>query len=472
MNQKYFLILPNVFIHEPCVIGELILQRFGSENDAQTVNENTELLLNIQQMLFNNGFSGAFTYSYLTTCDEFENVVLSVRKIMTLCRYIIFEEHNNLSLESLSYYLLRPTKISEEKPKMKYSLEGIQNGNQYAHFWAPGFREITKRVNYPEFLQIPNDHYLIKKFNTGKLEEKYIIAIERFNRTLKENYDPVEDILNLTTAFEHIFELKGSDKAESLGKNLVHAFKFNGSSLESFFTEWSKEFYKVRGEVSHGNAFKHYAQKNGYSYWEECFKWKHPDGTTRYVNHTSIAKKVFTLLIERLLKGTTFVRDEIEDASGEMKKFLNQLETKLVESQIEPLITPNEIYYNKLKELIDSNLPFGRPYYDPISKIKQNDRTGTKPVLLDILKYFLNITKERFRNLKVECDEIENLILEEKPIASIALRTLQLSQKIDELEAHKKLFDDERIASSYLAKLFEKVHRSLMDIAWFEKAKS
>jgi hypothetical protein len=470
MNKEYLLILPNIFIEKPFNIGNTTLQRFGSENEMLTDNKNREVLLNVQQMLINNGFSGAFTYSYLAATDKFEEIVLNIRKIMALFRYIVFEKHPALSLERLTYYLLKPVEIEEEIPQMKYSLDGIQDGNRHIHFGAPGFQEVIKRTNYPEILYLDDEHFLIQKFNVGELEDKYIIAIERFNRAFKENYDSTEDILNLTTAFEHIFKLKDGNKADLLANNLIQTFGLKGTSLEKTFKDWGKEFYKVRGEVSHGNAFRRY-EKRGYNYWEECFNWKHPDGTTGYISHTSIAKKIFQLLIERLLKGEKIDKSVAEKSSAEMKKWLEELEYRLIESEIEPLITPNEIYYKRLKELVDSNTPFGLPYYDLMSKIKQCDGTEEKPVLLKLLMYFLSITESKFPDLKEECAEMEKLIEEGMNIALIGVKAINLSQMIHKRDLHNKVFNDEKVYNFNLTQFLEKVFYSLTHIALVEKIK-
>lgn len=98
MNKKYLLILPNIFIGESLTIGNIILQRFASDNKMVIDVENKEILLNVQQMLINNGFSGVFTYSYFALSDKFEKILLNVQKIMALFRYIVFEKHPDLSL--------------------------------------------------------------------------------------------------------------------------------------------------------------------------------------------------------------------------------------------------------------------------------------------------------------------------------------------------------------------------------------
>lgn len=471
MNKEYLLILPNIFIEKPFNIGNITLQRFGSENETLIDNKNKDLLLNVQQMLINNGFSGAFTYSYLAATDKFEEIVLNIRKIMALFRYIVFEKHPDLSLERLTYYLLKPVKIGEGIPEMKYSLDGIQDGNRHVHFPVPGFQVVIRRTNYPEILYLDDEHFLIQKFNAGELEDKYIIAIERFNRTFKESYDSVEDILNLTTAFEHIFKLKDGNKADLLANNLIQTFGLKDTSLEKTFKDWSKEFYEVRGEVSHGNAFRRYEKKD-YNYWEECFNWKHPDGSTRYISHISIAKKIFQLLIERFLKGEKIDKRVVEKSSAEMKKWLEQLEYHLVESQIEPLITPNEVYYDRIKGLVDSNVPFGQSYYDLISRINRSDITGNKSVLFDLLKYFWGITENRFPDLKEECDEMKKLIEEETNTALMGVKAINLSQKIDKKKADNKIIDDERVYDFHLSQFFEKVFYSLTHMALFEKIKN
>jgi hypothetical protein len=475
MNKEYLLILPNIFIGKPLNIGNITLQRFGSDNEMVTDVNSKEVLLNVQQMLINNGFSGVFTYSYLAANNKFEKIVLNVRKIMALFRYIVFEKHPDLSLERLTYYLLKPVKIGEEIPEMKYSLGGIQNGNRPIPPFAPGFQEVIRRTNYPEILYLDDEHFLIQKFNAGELKDKdkYIIAIERFNRTFKENQDPVEDILNLTTAFEHIFELKGNHKADLLAKNLIREFGLlDGTSLKENFSKWSKEFYVVRDQVSHGNAFRCYDEKKGYTYWEEYFNWKHPDGAVRYVSHTFIAKKIFKLVIERLLKGEKINKSVGEKSSAEMKEWLEQIEYQLVESEIEPLITPNEIYYRRLKKLVDSDIPFGLPYYDLISKIKQCDRTEERSVLFELSMYFLSITENKFPDLKEECDEMKKLIEEETNTALMGVKAINLSQKIDKKKADNKIIDDERVYDFYLSQFFEKVFYSLTHIALFEKIKN
>lgn len=148
---------------------------------------------------------------------------------------------------------------------------------------------------------------------------------------------------------------------------------------------------------------------------------------------------------------------------------VRELEYKLVEAEIEPLITPNEIYYRKLKEFADSKEAFGLPYYDLISKIKQYDGTEKKPVLFELLMYFLSITENRFPDLRKECYEIKNLITDKKEIAFIGLKAIELSQRIYKKKVDNKIIDDERVYDFYLSQFFEKVFYSLTHIALFEK---
>ncbi|MCK4224698.1 MAG: hypothetical protein KAX39_05925 [candidate division Zixibacteria bacterium] len=464
MNTEYFLILPNVYLHESCSIGEATFHRFGSADGKLGNDKNEELLKNIQQMLFNNGFSGLFTYYYFDSNQPFQNIVLDVRKIMTIFRYVVFEEHPDYSLELLTYYLLQAEKLPDEVAEMKYWLEGIQDGNQHIHFEAPGFREVTRRVTYPEVLSLHDGHFLIQRFDANDLEDKYIIAMERFNRTRKENHDHAEDILNLATAFEHIFKLKGTNKAELLAMNLVQTFELSESPLAGTFAEWSKQFYKTRGELSHGNAFEHYRKETGYNFWEDCFKWKHPNGSTGYRPHAYIASKIFQLLIERLLGGQEAIRIK------ELEQMLTEYKIKpLIESKIESLITYNEIQYRKLKELVDSGKPFDHAYFDLVSKIKQRDGTEDKSVLLELLPHFLNVTENRFPDLQKECKEIMNLLATEN-MHSIGSKVMKLSQKIKGKETDRHVMNDETVKVFCLWQFFEKAYLALTHIAWLERS--
>ncbi len=496
MNKEYLLILPSVFIREPFTIGNITFQRFGSEDDRLTDDKNEELLIDTQQMLINNGFSGIFTYYCFTSEDNFQKILFNIRKVIALFRYIAFEKHSELSLESLTYYLLVPIKMEVSTPELKYSLDGLQDGSSQAHYWAPGFKEVTRERNYPHILNLDNEHFLIQKFNSGELEDNYIIAIERFNRTFKENYDSVEDILNLTTAFEHILELKGSDKADIFADKLFKEFRLKDLYLEdekrdkdrdkeekeeeessknalkivaSNFFKWCKEFYSVRGQIFHGNAFRRY-KKGHYDYWEECLEWKHPDGKVRYINHTFIAKKVFQQLIEKRLKGKK-IKKEIGLPEKDVG-FLKQIEYELLRLEIEPLITPNEVYYRKLKELVDKNVSFGEPYYEFISKIRQPDGTEDELILLEILNHLLSSTQTRFPDSEKEFNELKQLVVEKKNTALIALRIFKLSDKIYKKESQQKVIGDEGFYNFYLSQLLEKVHYSLNRIAWQERGKS
>jgi len=477
MKKEYLLILPSVFIGEPFTIGNITFERFGSEDNRLTDDKSRELLMIAQQMLMNNGFSGIFTYYYFTSEDNFQKILLNIRKVITLFRYIAFEKHPDLNLESLIYYLFTPIKMEVNTPEMKYSLEGLRDGSIQIHFWAPGFKEVTRERNYPPILHLDNEHFLIQKFNSNQLEEKYIIAIERFNRTFKETYDAIEDVLNLTTAFEHILEK--ADSAKLFSRSLVHALGLDCINVEpnsknsiDNLRKWGKEFYQVRSEVFHGDAFKHYSDGRGYEFWEECFKWKHPTGTIRYVNHVFIAKKIFQLLIERLLSSGKIENDVVQKTSSEAKRWLEEVECRiLLEDEIEPLITPNEVYYRKLKELVYSKESFGLPYYEFLWRIKRYDGTEEKVVLLYLLKHFSNLTEERFPDLKIECKEMTKLV-EEENITLLSVKAIELSQKIYKKDFDKKEFDDEEVYNSNLAGFFEKVFYSLSQIAWLEKLKS
>jgi len=471
MNKEYLLILPDVFVATPTIIGEITFQRYGSEDDL-LVDNNMDLLLNVQQMLINNGYSGIFTYSFFQTNVNFHEIVLKMRKIMTIFRYVAIEKHLGLSLGTLAYYLLEPIEMKLDIPEMKYSLSGIQDGISDVHFWAPGFREVISEISSLQTISLDNEHFLIQKFNAGELEDKYIIAIERFNRTLKNDYDPVEDILNLTTAFEHIIELPRHDKAKSLANRLISELGLKDTPLEKYFIDWSKQFYQVRNDISHGNVLKRYTEKAGYNYWEECFKWKHPHGKTRYKYHSSIAKDIFKALIQKRLNRDKTMRDNTEDVSVKDKEFLKQLEYKLLELELGHLITPNEIHYKQIKELADKRTPFGEPYFELISKIRRPDGSEEKSILIDLLNYFLSSTKNRFPDLEKEYNELKKLVVEKKDTALIQLKVFKLSQKIHKKDSCNKVNDEERFHDFYLSQFFEKVYHSLNRFAWQEHGKN
>jgi hypothetical protein len=473
MRKVHLLIIPDIYLEKPLTMRDLTLQRFGLENNLIDSKDNA-LLLNVQQMLMNQGYTESFTYTFIFSDEKFEKVILYVRKIMAIFRYVIFGKYPDLNIESLTYYLVEARFTGGEKPEIKYILNGVQDGVHQINLWAPGFREGVRKVIFPNIIDLDCEHFLIQKFNSSELEDKYIIAIERFNRTFKQNYDPVEDILNLTTAFEHIFKLKGKgDKCRLFANRLIQEFGLSeDTTLSKFFTSWSEEFYRVRGEISHGNAFQEYSEKRGHEYWEECFKWKHPDGTVRYINHASIAKRIFQLImIEKVSERSKIGENALETAPQEVRNWSKKIEQEIMESYVEPLITPNEIYYRRLKELIDSREPFGRPYYSIISRIKQQDGTEEKAVLLCLLKHFSNLTEDRFPDLKQECGEMKKLI-EEENIAPLSLKAIELSQKIYRKDSDKRVIDDEKVYNSKLSQLFEKVFYSLSQIAWLEKLKS
>lgn len=455
MKSGYFLILPNIYLQKPCSIGKATFRRFGSDQDAPEAGKDDDVLKSIQQMLFNTGFSGLFTYWYFESVEPFQDIILDMRKIMTIFRYVVFETHPDYGLESLTYYLLQPRKFADEVAEMEYSLDGVQDGNRMVHFWAPGSKEVTRRANYPQILTLEDGHYLIQLFNASDLEDKYIIAMERFERIFKENHDPVEDIQNLITAFEHVFKPEKVDRADLFAKQIIEAFGLNGTALAGVVTEWCEEFYRVRGQILHGNAFRHYTSTRGFDYWEECFKWKHPNGKIRYRPHAHIASKIFQLLVRRLLGG----REKLE---------IKQLEQMLTESELEPLITPNEVHYRKLKELVDKGEPFGNDYVDLVSKIRHRDGTEEKTVLLELLVYFLTVTENRFSDLQGECHAIANSIATEE-IVTIGLRAVKLSQKIKRKVTDDLVINDETVKYLCLMEFFEKAHFALTHIALAER---
>ncbi len=406
-------------------------------------------------MLINNGFSGLFTYWYFDSVEPFQDVVLDVRKMMTVFRYVVFEKHPEYSLELLTYYLLRPQKFADELREMEYSLEGVQDGNRQVHFWAPGFKEVIRRANYPQIPALDDNHYLIQLYNANDLEDKYLIAMERLERTFKENHDTVEDIQNLITAFEHVFKPEKVNKADLFAKQIIGAFGLEGTTLAGTVTEWCEEFYRVRGEILHGNAFRHYTSARGFHDWEQCFKWKHRNGKRRYRPHANIASEIFRLLVERFLGG----RERLE---------IKQLEQMLTESEIEPLITPNEVYYSKLKQLVDKGHPFGNGHVDLVSKIKHRDGTEEKTVLLGLLPYFLTVTGKRHSDLRGECQTIVSSIAT-GDIATIGLRAIKLSHKIKQSLADHMVGNDETVKDFCLVQFLEKVHFALTHIALAEK---
>ena len=434
------------------------MQRFGGENGGSKGDNSEELLKNIQEMLINRGFSGLFTYSHFNSNEKFEDIVLNVRKAMTVFRYAIFEGHPDFSLELMTYFLVQPHKFADKITEMKYSLEGIQDGNQPVHFFAPGFREVTRRASYPEILALVSAHYLIQKFNDNALDDKYILAIERFNRIFKENHDPIEDIQNLITAFEHLFKPKKVDKAYLFAKHIIDAFRLNGTSSSGTVKTWSEEFYKVRGEILHGNAFMKYTPTKGFDYWEQCFKWKHPSGKMRYKHHALIASKIFQLLVNRHIGNRKILKVE-------------QLEQMLTESEIEPLVTPNEVYYRRLKELADLDKPFDHTYFDIIFKIKRCDGTEEKSVLFELMPFFLNAIIKNSPELKKQCEEIIALT-QRNDTHSMSLKLLELSKKIGNKVAEPLVINDETFIPLCLSGLFEKVFYQLTNVALREMSTS
>jgi hypothetical protein len=195
----------------------------------------------------------------------------------------------------------------------------------------------------------------------------------------------------------------------------------------------------------------HYTSTKGFDYWEQCFKWKHPNGKMRYVPHAFIASKIFQLLIKRHLGGREILKIE-------------QLEQMLTESEIEPLITPNEVHYKELSDLVNSGIAFGEPYYNIIQKIKQCDGTEEKSVLFELLHFFLNVIINRYPELKKECEEIISLA-KRNDTRSISLRVFELSQKTRSKVTEPLVINDVTFMPLCLSRFLEKVYYQLTNIA-------
>lgn len=456
MSEKkdYIIILPNIMIHEPITIGSFKLEEYNP-----TIHT-SEVIANIAKGLVNEGITttrGQFVFYQFHSNEEFNKIVLDVRKCMTLFRYAVFESAAAPSLDDLSYYIFQIQKLTDEIPEMLYFLDGLLNGSHQVPLYAPGVKGDSHSSKCPVIINWPQNHYIIDKFNSGELEEKYIIAIERFIRTLKGDYDPVEDILNIITAFENIIELKefkGSTKAEKFAKSLLNELNIENSSIAQSFEDWAEDFYEVRNEVFHGNAFNKYSKlKDEYDYWEDCFLWKHSEGKSRFISHTSVAKGLFRLLLERLVVGSRYNNDEIDRI--------------WMEGEVERLITSNEVHLKQLKGLVEQNVPYnntGHRYFDIISKMTYSrDTTGEKEDIFYLLRFFLKELEEKVPEKKGVCEEVLELICSEADTALIALKVVQISQSFR---------DHEEFEIFYLAQFFEKVYYCLSRIALSEKAKT
>jgi hypothetical protein len=469
MENEYILLIPDVLIHDPIAIGEFTLFQYGDKNATHPNSKvhDLDLLPNIQKMLINNGFTGYFAYSYLVSGEKFPKLVLKARKSMAILRYITSER-------TLTYFLLIVKKMSDNLPEeMIYALYGFKNGNTGVHFWTPGFQEHSG-IKIPENLKFNSEHFLLKKFNQNELSDKFIIAIERFNRTSKADYDSVEDILNLTTAFEHLIPLgKGDHKNKKFAGFLIKELSLEKSSLALQFRKWAEEFYELRNQISHGNAFGYYSlPRYRFEYWEDCFLWKHPEGKTSFLFHAQIAKNIFELLLERLLTGGKINRSELEIPNEEAKKFLDEIETKIMENTLAPLIIPNEVRLKKLRGLIEQSVPYGNEYFDIISNMTSTqDTTGDKNDIFFILKFFINEVERRIPVEKEKCQEILKLFENPEDVNLIGLEAVKLSSSLHRELDKKKIMDDEHVAVSYLARFLEKAWRCLVQIAWSEKVK-
>jgi hypothetical protein len=470
MSEKkdYIIILPNIVIYEPITIGSFKLEEYNP-----TIHT-SEVIANIAKGLVNEGIAtniikddspprSQFVFCQFHSNEEFNKIVLDVRKCMALFRYAVFEDTKRLasapSLDDMGYYILHIQniqKFTDKIPEMLYSLNGLKNGNQGVYYYVPGVKRDSYSLKWPISINWAKGHYLVEKFNSGELEEKYIIAIERFNRTFKGDYDPVEDILNIITALENIIELKkfkGSTKAVKFAKSLLNELNIENSSIAQSFEAWAVKFYEVRGEIFHGNAFNRYSKlKDEYDYWEDCFLWKHPKGKNRFISHTSVAKNLFRLLLERLVVGPEVNDDEID--------------RRCMEEEVERLITLNEVYLKQLRGLVEQDIPYNNNdhrYFDIISKMTGfRDTTGEKEDIFYLLRFFLKELGEKAPEKKGVCEEVLELLWKEADTALIALKIFKISQS---------LRGNEGFEIFYLAQFFEKAWRCLDRIAWSEKAK-
>ncbi|MGB2696301.1 MAG: hypothetical protein WBD28_00410 [Candidatus Zixiibacteriota bacterium] len=452
VSKSHFVLIPNIESKE-FAIGDFSFKQGGLPwldecNDL----EERDLLKATVKMVQNEGLSsvGSFLYCFSDLKGLSRNeIFLKVRKVMALLRFAAFEEGLGLSVEDLSSFVFQVVKSDDESPETRYWLNDVLTGDG---FFAPGFPNESLIMNYPHAIFYLDDHYLIKKYNENYIEDKYISAIEWYNRTFEQSSDIVENMIKLAVAFEKMHPLKTSDKSKEFGRWLFE--RFDSKDAET----WGKDFYETRGAILHGNEFYDYPreqEKNKPQKGKKCIYWRNPEGNTDYTSHASIGREIFKFLLREEILGEE-VKDKI-------------IAERIKHDFIENLLVPNEVRYQKLKELVDSGILFGEEHLNLISDLKYNDFTGDKETIFSLLEYYLEKLDELLPILKDKTGPIRDLMYENNRKLFPTISSLSKQIELHYTRVGKTLVLDEKTTKLHiLSRLFQIVATCLSQIFWRE----
>lgn len=449
--EKFLILIPNVHLTEPLTIEDFSFkQAEPQEIEEGDSLEEKDLLNETIKMLQNEGLSsyGFFVYCFFDFNTLNRNKIsLRMRKAMALLRFATFEEKPELKVEDIPYFVFRVSKMDNDIPEMLYYFHDVLGGPQ---LFAPGFSETQYPVNHPIHLNVTSNHDLIKKYNENELEDKYISAIEWFNRTFEQGSDNTEDIMKLAVAFEKIHPL-GGDKEKEFSCWIYE--KFNSEIAR----KWAKEFYITRGVILHGNEFADYPRDREEIIKQKpkvCIYWRNPEGYTDYTTHAFIGQEIFKFVL----------RDEV---LGE--KLENEILDKKIRSQfIDNLLVPNEVCYKQLQQLINGSTKFGDKHFEIISKLSYKDFTGDKKTVYSLLEYYLEKLDELVPTLKDKITAIIDLIQEDN--RKLFRELSRLSREIKNYYSKRKnhiLLDEKTIKLHHLSRFFEITSRAFSRLLWF-----
>ena len=367
--KNHFILIPNIESKE-FTIGDFSFKQGGLPwlDECKDLEERNLLKATVK-MVQNEGLSsvGSFLYCFSDLKGLSRNeIFLKVRRVMALLRFAAFEEGLGLSVEDLSSFVFQVVKSDDESPETRYWLNDVLSGDG---FFAPGFPNENRSINYPHAIFYLDNHYLIKKYNENSIEDKYISAVEWYNRTFEGNSDIIENVVKLAVAFEIVHPLSG-DKTKDFSCWIYQRFN-NGLAKK-----WAKEFYETRGAILHGREFYDYIRQDIVEKSsKKCIYWRNPEGNTDYTSHASIGREIFKFLLREEILGEE-VKDKI-------------IAKRIKQDFIENLLVPNEVRYQKLKELVDRGVLFGQEHFNLISDLKYNDFTGDKKTIYSLLEYYL-----------------------------------------------------------------------------------
>ncbi|MFZ5980440.1 MAG: hypothetical protein ACOYVF_07385 [Candidatus Zixiibacteriota bacterium] len=364
--MKHCIIFPSLALNEPINVNDLVFDSTG--NPSFKKDRYTEYILENLYSILEHYFRYTkcnITISSFDSNRSFDEVIEEYFPYFLIFRFGIL--NNWIPEYAASEYVI-----------LRYENEDICD-NLYINRNINGLYDIAPHINkfittveerIPSTLHTEFDIELACNIfrnlnNTQKDDIINILYLYTVANTPRRYFDEVLPILIYVMGIERYLKISKGNR--EFGDKLQKLFNIKELNL------WGRSVFITRSNITHQNI-------DNISYNLQCtdnYLWRSHNESIKHTHHAAIAKEILRQIIYKILNNIELDKEKIED-----------------------LLYCNELPIEKIKELINNNIPFGNNYYKYIDLISENKIGGNISDKKKIIKFLLNYLFFKYPNIR------------------------------------------------------------------------